>query len=49
MTAAGTGRDREQRTSPVQNSSIERYSMSTYAGVTNFQKQSGFLAHTVGR
>ena len=26
---------------------IERYSMSTYMGVTNCQKQSGFLAHPV--
>ena len=26
---------------------IERYSMSTYTGVTNFWKQSGFLAHPV--
>ena len=26
---------------------IERYSMSTYAGVTNCQKQSCFLAHPV--
>ena len=28
---------------------IERYSMSTHTGVTNFQKQSGFLAHPVYR
>ena len=26
---------------------IERYSMSTYTGVTDWQKQSGFLAHPV--
>ena len=26
---------------------IERYSTSTYTGVTNYQKQSGFLAHPV--
>ena len=26
---------------------IERYSMSTHMGLTNFQKQSGFLAHPV--
>ena len=26
---------------------IEPYSMSTYTGVTNCQKQSGFLAHPV--
>ena len=26
---------------------IERYSMSTYTEVSNFQKQSGFLAHPV--
>jgi len=27
--------------------SVERYSASTYTGVTNFWKQSGFLAHPV--
>ena len=28
---------------------IERYSMSTYTGVSNFQKTPGFLAHPVNR